>query len=227
MSLTISKKERQRRSRQLALFNSYQSVASNATMIRVKQGRGWYEDAQKACQMVADATGHDLTTVVGTLAVLSPGTRWRDNLKSAHGALTGDWDTAWRWHAYGSTGIDKATHIVENELTGSDVYDYINTPGSFKVPEFYRSILMREGAVCVDSWIYRINKTGYLSSGPPKGYVQSATSAIRMLASQKGWTSYETQAVLWLQTRKEEQQVGYPNATKMARELLASGTDTD
>lgn len=211
-------KERQRRSRQLALFNSYRALFAKADQQTIKKGLSWYSTANKLAQHLASESTHDLSTAAGVITVLSPGTRWEDNLKAAWGALRGDWDMAWSYHAYGSNGIDKAKHIVRQQLSEQELHSYINTPDAHKTPEFYRSIMLQDDATCVDSWIYRINRAGYKSSSPPIGFVRSSQAAIRMLASQKQCKPYQMQAILWLQIRKEQGQRSY-NSSQFVSKL--------
>ena len=220
MTLTLTKTERKRRAKRLALFNSYRALYDRTPKDVVAEGAGWYPSAHKACRILADTVNHPISRAAAVLAVLSPGTRWKDNIKSAYGALTGDWDTAFRWHAYGNQAVSKARTIVDNRLTGQDAYDILNTAASHKVPQFYRSIMLHSGSACIDSWIYRINRLDYLSDTPPKGHREASKTAIRMLSSYTGLPSYAMQAVLWLQKRKEAGQVGYADAVELTQALL-------
>jgi len=223
-TLDLTTKERKRRSRRIALYNSYSWVFDQTSSLERATYGLWYPTAHAACSLLGQKTGHDVTTVAATVAALSPGTRWRDNIRSAHAGLTGDWESAWSYHAYGGVGIRRAKRIVQNRLTGEDAAAIIEQGRSWKTASFYRSLLLTPGSACVDSWIFRINKLGYLSASPPIGYVREAQSAIRMIASEHDVSSYAVQSILWGKWRKMQNQVQYPSAIDIVHTVTRSSS---
>ena len=62
-------------------------VFKQATAQEVNHGLTWYQDAQDACQAMADTYELPLAIVVGVVAALSPTNRWERNLIDADNML--------------------------------------------------------------------------------------------------------------------------------------------
>jgi hypothetical protein len=55
-----------------------------------RKNRGWYVRAHRWCKQMSEETGYPLHVVVGVLAAISPGVRWKVNKSDARAVLTGD-----------------------------------------------------------------------------------------------------------------------------------------
>lgn len=176
-------------------------------------GRHWYNKARGTCRRLARAYDTTLPQVAGMAAVLSPGTEWKRNVISVHGVLEDIWDQTRFYHTFGDGNLQKAWAIrmgrkPEEILSG------------FKVENFYRSILLESGAVTDDAWMYDINNLGYKTATPPKGHHEACTEAVTMIASQEGLETYQVQATLWIQAKKEAESAGHENCPHLVSKLL-------
>lgn len=199
--IDLSKTERQRRSRQLALFNSYRAKVSGADEFTFAAAQQWYARAHQACGWVSTQCSHSVSEVAAAAAALSPGTPWSKNLAGAWAMATGRTGIARSFHTYGEDNYEKARRC----LRGEDPMNALGTDEALKVKQFYRSIMLTDGAVTDDRWIYRINRLGYSSNTPGKNHHRACWSAVRMLASNLGLKSYQTQALIWLREREQDE----------------------
>jgi hypothetical protein len=185
------------RSQALSLYNTYRSILENSGSAVWRHGLHWYRSANATAEKLA--ADHDVRpeTAARCLAILSPNTLWTDVVQAASGVLSGDRAKAISHHGL-RRNIRKALKAAA--IDGPEAGRLVTGP---KVSAFYKSIMLQEGAVCVDRWMYRPNRVGYRSSTPPKGFHQSATRAVRMLAGEHGTETYQTQAIIWVQLRSQ------------------------
>lgn len=201
MQHDLTKTERKRRSRQLALFNSYEAKADQASSTLVAAARRWYARAHQACGWVASDTGYTVSEVAAAAAALSPGTAWSKNLAAAWGLAAGKEPVMRSNHSYGEANYNKARRC----LSGADPMEALGTDKARKTKMFYRSLMLEEDAVTDDRWMYDINRLGYKQPTPPKGHHEACWTAVRMLASKLDMKSYQVQALLWMQERTEQE----------------------
>jgi len=131
-------------------------------------------------------------TAARCLAILSANTRWSKTVEATQGVLSGDLTQARSGHGL-TRNLRKALRAIS--IGGPEADRLVTGP---KVSKFYESILMKEGAVCIDRWMYKPNRMGYSSPSPPIGYHRSGWRAVRMLASEHGVKSYQLQAIIWI-----------------------------
>lgn len=166
-----------------------------------------------SCRRLARAYDESLNTVAGIAAALSPGTNWKRNLIGTHGVLEDIWDQARFFHTFGNGNLQKAWAIRLGRKP-------LEVLGGLKVREFYRSLLLRSGAVTDDAWMYDINDLGYCANTPPKGHHEACKEAVTMIASQQDLETYQIQATIWIQAKKEADSPGHENCENLVRSLL-------
>lgn len=204
--LDLTKTERKRRSRRLALFNSYREYVKGASEATVAAARRWYARAHQACGWIAHNSEHSLSEVAAATAALSPGTAWSKNIVATWAfACRRDRQLAKSYHSYGYKNYLKAIRCLQGDAPIGEHIEHDSALGgheALKVKMFYRSIMLQGGAVCDDRWIYRVNRLGYAASSPEKGHHRACWSAMRMLASKLDMKSYQAQALVWLRSRE-------------------------
>jgi hypothetical protein len=147
-------------------------------------------------------------------AALSPGTSWRRNVLATHGVLEDTWAQSRFYHTFGDGNLQKAWAI----RFGRKPLEVLR---GHKVREFYRSILLQEGAVTDDAWMYDVNQLGYNSETPPKGHYEACKDAVQMIATQEDLETYQVQATIWIQAKKEAESPGHKNTGTLVSKLLS------
>lgn len=193
---TLTVRERSRRSRRLSLFNTYRSIVQEASEETIAIGKQWYQDANNTAQQLAEAFSLDVKQGAAIIAMMSPGTGWKENLQSAVGVMNDDWKSARAWHTFGNDNLETAWQI---RLGLADAEEALR---GRKVNAFYRSIMLEDGVACDDAWMYSANRLGYRSDSPPKGHHIACREACKMLSSRLGWTTYQIQAVIWTHLKR-------------------------
>jgi hypothetical protein len=176
-------------------------------------GRHWYKQARTSCRRLARAYDEELETVVGIAAALSPGTPWKRNLISTHGVLEDTWDQSRFYHTFGNGNLQKAWAIRLRQ-------EPLEVLGGHKVRGFYRSILLQDGAVADDAWMYDVNDLGYSSTTPPKGHYEACKESVKMIASREDMKTYQVQAIIWIQAKKEAGSPGHETDPTLVPKLL-------
>lgn len=170
-----------------------------------KQAHLWYETLHRICKELAAIHGLTLETVAGVLVTFSAQKRFSENLTQTVQFLTGVPITG----MYSRRQLATAQAI----LAGTDP---MQTWGktSFKYRNFYQSILLQDGAVCVDTHIIRHYLTRHPRSKVHRlGSIERVFDTrwayeliqkyVRTFARKAGLTSYQAQALIWVEQRGE------------------------
>lgn len=162
----------------------------------------WYENTNELCNDLADEFDLPLKTVVGIVVNLSAQTRWEVNMLQARQFLLGQ-DLTGLHSIQQLNGCDKIKAGVDPlQLWGRTAFKYRN---------FYKSILLMDGAVCIDSHMINL----YLSKHPTSllhkktksqifassKYYSIIANWVRKLAMQEGYKTFQMQAKLWCEYR--------------------------
>jgi hypothetical protein len=190
--------ERTMESRLLAIFDGAPACHPMAD---------WYEDvAQTDCRKIARITGLPLELVAATMAVLSPGPKYAQNMADTVAMCS--------WASMGAFGErnnplpvvttyganrDKAAAMLDYYVMTGDVdTDHVSGP---KVTAFLRNIMGAWGEVTLDRHAVRpISKSG---KDMPTGKAERARmeSAYRKAAAKRGLQPAQFQAVVWCAVR--------------------------
>jgi hypothetical protein len=171
-------------------------------------GLAWYRNANKTLRGLAVEHGHSLETVAGIAAVLSPGTRWEQNLRDVMAVLQD-----------GADAVVTTYHpnqVKAVKLLNGDTFDAVackNKNTGNKVRSFYDNLLRPDDseAVTIDRWVVRAlyrdadKKLSRVFSSA-KVYDEIA-DAFRKVAADRGLRPCELQAMVWLQVRPGSDQM--------------------
>lgn len=167
---------------------------AEATPAERAEGMAWYTTALEAAQNIAARTGLSVEVVVAVIAVLSPQKEWNENLAWAAEVCEA--------HVAGLSlprrGLGNSLRRAAIALSG-DLSDVDRAVGSPKVREFYRSILGRPSAACVDRHALRIVAGDPLSTPPAMtdARYRLAADAYREAGRELGVAARHVQAVTW------------------------------
>lgn len=162
-----------------------------ATGATIMAGRQWYPAAESVVAELSNQYGIGRPTVAAVIAVLSPQTRWRQNITAARAVLEGELSTA-RAHCYGSNVL-KAVALLGNP-GGTPIL------GGPKVSAFWANLVGSREAVTVDVWAARAATDRDVKSLKRARYERIAR-AYKAAADIVGETPREFQAIIWLATR--------------------------
>jgi len=166
-----------------------------------RQARGWYLAAHELAIRLAERFNITSSQAAGVLSVLSPGTRWENNILDAEAVMV-----AWKERTYDATvstygrQLAKAYVILDDcsLVYGVDLEPYIGKPTARKTIAFYHNIRapLRMEHVTIDRWILRalglpVNRT------TPQLY-RLGTLAVKQIARKYDWRPCEMQALVWV-----------------------------
>lgn len=171
----------------------YRAILGQADPDDVRFGRSWYKNTNLQVHKLANETGYTPEQVAGVIAVLSPMVEWTLNLRSAVRFLKSN------GKAKGIPGFASNRRKAREVLRGN--LDAVRGP---KVRAFYETMLNPDHefpvidtqmiAAFYESVAYRDDLKVVSQSEKRKAPIYEA---VRTLASERGWTIAETQAVLW------------------------------
>ncbi len=177
----------------------YRELLSKADSDDVKQGRDWYSAAHNRVLALASESGYTPEQVAGVTAVLSPMVEWNLNRKTAERFCKS------KGKARGIPGFTRNREKAKNILACKDsaaVEEYVRGP---KVNPFYHTLLDPSYPVAtIDTQMIAAFYKGVayrddlkIISDSPKRQ-EPLRKALQQIATEKGWTVSEVQAVIWL-----------------------------
>jgi len=192
--------KRKERSRTLAAFNRYRARLdwANARPEIWRDGCDWYPNAFERINTVAHETGFSTFRVAGVVALLSPLTPWKRNLRGGLELARFAADGAPDWHlrtvaersTVYNTNADRAVRYIQRDESAE--------PSGAKTGPFQKNLSGNLEAVTVDSWLTRIVENFGLSSATPTGNAQRAIErAVRMCATLYSIAPAQAQAIIW------------------------------
>ena len=180
-----------------------EKVFAAAELNEIKHGLAWYQDAQDACQTMADKYELPLAIVVGVVAALSPTNRWERNLVDADNMLgcfvAGGYveDTAPCTY---KTMRDKAWKILEDGA-GQSLEAIAKTLNGPKITDFFLCIMGQD--VCVidgHAWCIANADRRTMQEVPSIG--KKLRSELQAAYSKAGkrhnMTAFQMQATTWV-----------------------------
>ena len=178
-------------------------VLKQATAQEVNHGLTWYQDAQDACQDMADTYELPLAIVVGVVAALSPTNRWERNLIDADNmlaAFTGGGyveDTAPCTY---KTMRGKAWLILSNGVA-QDVDAIAKTLNGPKITDFFLCIMGQD--VCVidgHAWCIANADRRTMQEVPSIGKKlrKELQAAYSKAGKRHNMTAFQMQAATWV-----------------------------
>lgn len=179
------------KSRTLTAYNIYKAMLRRASEEDIANGVRWYYKAYEDIAEITESAGPNITIqgAVAATAALSPLTKWDDNLKALEELVQGNYDAVYSYQMY-SSNVNKARQCLAD-----------NGPHSLsgqKVVPFFWSLMRVDGFVCVDSHMWNaVNRFGLKSASPTDNARTAIENAISMLASERGYKTFELQAILW------------------------------
>lgn len=168
-------------------ISKIQHILAEARGEEIKEGMGWYREANRYCWSLSRKYGVPMPSVVGALAALSPRNKWERNKADVESLLLSP-DAA-----VGTFGANKkralqclSTPSPRALLTGR------------KVRSFYDNILHYNAitVVTVDVWMGRI-----WDLEPTKGY-DVVEEQVKHYAASMGILPHQLQAILWVVYRR-------------------------
>jgi hypothetical protein len=177
---------------------------------REDYGKGvrWYEEAQAFASDIAVQFGFSLETAAGILAVLSPGVRWSQQLRSTAAFVQAVLDSPDETNpkAYPGSFLGANKEKARQIVNGADPDEIVS---GVKVRAFYANILGMEG-LTIDRWALRI-AVGDLALSPdecaallrPSSRVRkSVVVAYIDVADDVGIPAHHLQAITWVVARR-------------------------
>ena len=168
-------------------------------------GHGWYANARRDIQGLADNSGMDFKQGAAVVAALSPQQDWPSNIKSALKAtaavIHGD-EIPSGLNIYGAN-VDKAIALAQGEDPAVVLNQGEKAGVGRKVWNFYNNLIGDDDAITLDRWAVRA--AGIQIDEPPRGKrYRDVSNAYRKAALIKGVSPNELQAVVWLHVRGEK-----------------------
>jgi len=183
-------------SRAMTAYNVYNGLINRADSATIQRGLSWYFRAFQFSHSLSLEYGVTENQSAGIIAALSPQTSFGSNLKAAEALLDGDEMALNFFHGLGANQ-DKARAILQGRSP-------LSILGGHKVRGFYRSILQEPGAICIDRHMYKsCNQFGLSSPSPTGNAVRAMKKAVRMIATERNWQTFQVQAVVWCTYRQE------------------------
>lgn len=157
--------------------------------------RVWYAQAQDIARNVgtiAGFTGNDAKTRGAVaVAVLSPQTRWNQNVRAAYALASGNREYAYSQVIHGF--VDKAARAFDPTLTLAEVWALASGP---KVSEFARACYGDRDACVWDKWMLRSVGLGSKAL-EAAGVKEALTKGLRKAADEIGTDVATLQALVW------------------------------
>lgn len=167
-----------------------------ATPQEFHEGESWYPSALRFARSLAVRYGVPVHTVVGIIAVLSPGMDWERNKAEAEQCLLTKAGKA-HWGVYSSV---KPKLLAL--LSGSDPLEVISGP---KVTAFYRAIMGDTEAVVIDRHAkcaaLGIRKNRDKNSAVSKKEYRELSARYTKVARKLGVNPRDLQAIIWVHWR--------------------------
>lgn len=180
-----------------------QTVFAAATPNEHEHGLTWYQDAQDACQAMADKHQLPLVVVVGVVAALSPTNRWERNLVDADNMLecfvAGGYVEDTTPCTYKAMR-DKAWRILEGGV-GQSIEAIAKTLNGPKITDFFLCIMGQD--VCVidgHAWCIANADRRTMQEVPSIGKKlrKELQAAYSKAGKKHGMTAYQMQAATWV-----------------------------
>jgi hypothetical protein len=198
MGLTIGKKNSS-----LGSNNNIMSMFSRATIDELELGKVWYQRANRKCQRMlkndSDNNRHNLQTIVGMTAALSPRNKWSRNLDDVTNLLADS-------NAIVSTFHQNKTKALliksTNQPTDRCILDIL---GGDKVQSFYANIIDPKlpDIVTLDAHAISIWLGTRVIGAKAKGDAyQTIQQAYVDTAKELGFIPCQLQAITWLTYRR-------------------------
>ena len=182
-------------------------VFKKATQAEIDHGLTWYQDAQDACQDMADTYELPLAIVVGVVAALSPTNRWERNLIDADNMLqtftSGGYVENTSPCTY-KTMRDKAWLILSNGVA-QDVDAIAKTLNGPKITDFFLCIMGQD--VCVidgHAWCIANADRRTMQEVPSIGKKlrKELQAAYSKAGKRHGMTAFQMQAATWVSWKR-------------------------
>jgi hypothetical protein len=197
MLIKISKKNSS-----LGISNNILSMFSRATIDELALGKTWYSRANSECQEILENSGnnrHNLKTIIGMTAALSPRNKWSRNLEDVRNLSADDNAKVSTFHR----NKGKALLIKSiNQPTNVDILDIL---GGDKVQSFYANLLnptlpdiVTIDAHAIGVWL-GTRVTGVRAKGDAYQMIQQAYIDT---ANGLGIIPCQLQAITWLTYRR-------------------------
>lgn len=166
----------------------------------------WYDNLNKVCQDYSQRFGLSIETIAGIIVTLSAQKKWELNILQAEeflklGQVKG-------FHSYSQINQCK---LIEQGIDPLKVWGRT----AFKYRNFYKSILLQDGAVCIDthminlylakhpaSHLHRVNDTNKIFKSH-RLYSIIARWVIKE-AKKHNLPTYQMQAQLWVEYRNNK-----------------------
>lgn len=170
----------------------------SATFEQEEAGAGWYEQARKIADVIADSTGIDAERIVFAIAALSPRNPWRWNVMDAYSFASA---------AAEGRAMPTATTFKRNQIAAwACVSAYSRDPWATAAPKvraFVRCIMGDTEAVVVDTWAARIATGGQRDAVRNDAQYLAVAAAYRQAAMLVGESASTTQAITWVVAQTE------------------------
>lgn len=170
-----------------------------AKLSKTRKPHLWYESLNRICKELSQIHNVPLATIAGILVTFSAQKVFSENLTQTLQFLCGLPIQG----MYSKTQLNNCQRI----LSGEDPLS-VWAKESYKYRNFYASILLQDGAVCVDSHIInhylekhphsRLHKLDRKRIFESKRYYQTIQDYVRKFAAEMGMKSYQAQAHLWV-----------------------------
>lgn len=163
--------------------------------------KNWYPYVNHLCKSLAISHNLEVWQIAGILVSFSGQKKWKDNIQQTRDFL----DNIPLKGMFSSAQLNAAERI----RSGENPFDVWNKNSS-KYREFYKSILLIDGACCVDSHMIKFYFKTFPTSKLPKDFTKIFSSPklykvvqnwIIKQARQQGLQSYEMQSILWCEIR--------------------------
>lgn len=154
----------------------------------VESGARWYDEAGDLATRLAAEHGHDVETVAGVIAALSPRTPWSRNVAGAVALLADPTDPP-------TYLISRNVATAQAILTGE-----IDGPTGPKTSAFARNIAGDRETVTVDVWACRVASLDE-DALSRKGAYDAVAHAYRLAARRRGVDPATMQATTWVVAR--------------------------
>ena len=187
----------------MSYVTNINKVFKQATQAEIDHGLTWYQDAQDACQDMADTYELPLGIVVGVVAALSPTNRWERNLVDADNMLAtftgGGYCEDCAPCTY-KTMRDKAWKVLSDGVQ-QDADAIAKTLNGPKITDFFWCIMGTD--VCVidgHAWCIANADRRTMQEVPSIGKKlrKELQAAYSKAGKRNGMTAFEMQAATWV-----------------------------
>ena len=187
----------------MSYVTNINKVFKQATTEEIEHGLTWYQDAQDACQDMADTYELPLVIVVGVLAALSPTNEWGRNKKDTNKMLSVFTSGGYCEECAPSTYKpmrDKAWKILADGAE-QDIDAVAKTLNGPKITDFSLCIMGQD--VCVidgHAWCIANADRRSMQEVPSIGKKlrKELQTAYRKVGKRHGMTAFQMQAATWV-----------------------------